>query len=183
MRPSSRTTGMFTVSSMLGWRKTLRIPSSSFSNSAASSKRCAADSQGLTSGSTGTTVSKIMTQSSSSDGRGKRGHHLYTVTKRYRVASGGKRTKSTTFSFPIRLLGCKGLKMTPDEREMLTDLARKVAQTPPPPKDAEAEDFIRSQIGRRPDALYVMTQTVLIQNMALQQAQEQIQDLQRQLQQ
>jgi uncharacterized protein len=72
--------------------------------------------------------------------------------------------------------------MTPDEREMLSDLAKKVAQTPPPPKDAEAEEFIRSQIGRRPDALYVMTQTVLIQNMALEQAQEQIQDLQRQLQ-
>jgi hypothetical protein len=73
--------------------------------------------------------------------------------------------------------------MTPDEREMLSDLARKVAQTPPPPKDAEAEEFIRSQIGRRPDALYVMTQTVLIQNMALEQAQDQIRDLQQQLQQ
>jgi hypothetical protein len=73
--------------------------------------------------------------------------------------------------------------MTPDEREMLTDLAKKVAQTPAPPKDAEAEEFIRTQIGRRPDALYLMTQTVLIQNMALQQAQQQIKDLQQQLQQ
>ncbi|HMF76688.1 MAG TPA: DUF2076 domain-containing protein [Bryobacteraceae bacterium] len=70
--------------------------------------------------------------------------------------------------------------MTPDERNMLTDLAKKVAQTPPPPKDAEAEEFIRTQIGRRPDALYLMTQTVLIQNMALEQAQAQIQDLQQQ---
>lgn len=68
--------------------------------------------------------------------------------------------------------------MTQDEQNMLADLANKIAQTPPPPKDAEAEDFIRKHIGARPDALYLMTQTVLIQNMALQQAQHQIQDLQ-----
>ncbi|HEY1945511.1 MAG TPA: DUF2076 family protein [Bryobacteraceae bacterium] len=70
--------------------------------------------------------------------------------------------------------------MTPDERDMLADLAKKVAQTPPPPKDPEAEEFIRAQIGRRPDALYLMTQTVLIQNMALEQAQQQIRELQQQ---
>ena len=68
--------------------------------------------------------------------------------------------------------------MTPDERQMLTDLANKFAQTPAPPKDPEAEEFIRTRIGSRPDALYVMTQTVLIQNIALQHAQEQIQQLQ-----
>jgi len=68
--------------------------------------------------------------------------------------------------------------MTPDERNMLTDLANKIAQTPAPPKDAEAEDFIRTRIGSRPDALYLMTQTVLIQNMALQQAQQQIAQMQ-----
>lgn len=68
--------------------------------------------------------------------------------------------------------------MTPDERNMLQDLANKVAQTPAPPKDAEAEDFIRKNIGSRPDALYLMTQTVLIQNLAIQRAQQQIQELQ-----
>jgi uncharacterized protein len=65
--------------------------------------------------------------------------------------------------------------MTPEERQMLTDLANKVAQTPAPPIDKEAEDFIRTRIGSRPDALYLMTQTVLIQNMALEQAKQQIQ--------
>jgi uncharacterized protein len=69
--------------------------------------------------------------------------------------------------------------MTPEERKMLSDLADRIAQTPPPPKDAEAEELIRKRIGSRPDALYLMTQTVLIQNMALQHAQEQIQQLQR----
>jgi len=68
--------------------------------------------------------------------------------------------------------------MTQDERNMLEDLADKIAQTPPPPKDPEAEEFIRSKIGSRPDALYLMTQTVLIQNLALQHAQQQLQELQ-----
>ncbi|MGA7410874.1 MAG: DUF2076 family protein [Bryobacteraceae bacterium] len=70
--------------------------------------------------------------------------------------------------------------MTPEERNMLADLANKIAQTPPPPRDPEAEGFIRKNIGNRPDALYLMTQTVLIQNMALEQAQQQIQQLQQQ---
>lgn len=68
--------------------------------------------------------------------------------------------------------------MTPDERNMLNDLADKFEKTPSPPKDQEAEEFIRTRIGKRPDALYLMTQTVLIQNLALQQAQHQIQELQ-----
>lgn len=68
--------------------------------------------------------------------------------------------------------------MTPDEQRMLTDLASKIAQTPAPPRDPEAEEFIRTHIGKRPDALYLMTQTVLIQNLALDQAKRQIQELQ-----
>lgn len=68
--------------------------------------------------------------------------------------------------------------MTPEERQMLSDLASKVAQTPAPPIDKEAEELIRTRIGSRPDALYLMTQTVLIQNMALEQAKQQIQQLQ-----
>jgi hypothetical protein len=71
--------------------------------------------------------------------------------------------------------------MTPDERNMLADLANKIAQTPAPPRDPDAEEFIRRSIGTRPDALYLMTQTVLIQNMALQQSQHQIQELQQRL--
>jgi len=70
--------------------------------------------------------------------------------------------------------------MTQDEQNMLSDLANKIAQTPPAPKDEEAEQFIRTKIGSRPDALYLMTQTVLIQNLALQHAQEQIRQLQQQ---
>jgi hypothetical protein len=68
--------------------------------------------------------------------------------------------------------------VTPEEQRLLSDLAAKIAQTPAPPRDPEAEEFIRKNIGSRPDALYLMTQTVLIQNLALQQAQQQIRDLQ-----
>ncbi len=68
--------------------------------------------------------------------------------------------------------------MTPDERNLLNDLASRFSQTPAAPRDPEAEDIIRTKIGNRPDALYLMTQTVLIQNMALQRAQQQLQDLQ-----
>ena len=70
--------------------------------------------------------------------------------------------------------------MTPEERQMLTDLANKIAQTPSPAHDAEAEEFIRMHIGNRPDALYLMTQTVLIQNMAIEHAQQEIQQLKQQ---
>lgn len=68
--------------------------------------------------------------------------------------------------------------MTEQERQMLTDLANKIAQTPAPAHEPEAEEFIRTRIGSRPDALYLMTQTVLIQNMALDHAKQQIQELQ-----
>jgi len=71
--------------------------------------------------------------------------------------------------------------MTPEEQQMLTDLANKVAQTPPPQRDAQAEEFIRTRIGSRPDALYLMTQTVLIQNLALEHARQQIQELQQKM--
>lgn len=70
--------------------------------------------------------------------------------------------------------------MTPDEQKLLADLAAKIAQTPAPPRDPDAESFIRAHIGNRPDALYLMTQTVLIQGMALDQARQQIQQLQQQ---
>jgi hypothetical protein len=67
--------------------------------------------------------------------------------------------------------------MTPEDKQLLTDLANKIAQTPSPQRDPEAEEFIRKNIGSRPDALYLMTQTVLIQNMALDHASQEIEQL------
>jgi hypothetical protein len=71
--------------------------------------------------------------------------------------------------------------MTPEEREMLTELADKIAKTPAPAHDPEADEFIRSNIGKRPDALYILTQTTLIQNLAIQHAHQEIQELKQRL--
>jgi hypothetical protein len=68
--------------------------------------------------------------------------------------------------------------MDPQERKMIEDLAGKLAQTQLGQKDAEADSLIRQQIGALPDSLYMLVQTVLVQNLALEQAKAQIADLQ-----
>jgi uncharacterized protein len=73
--------------------------------------------------------------------------------------------------------------MTPQEDSMLQDLVRRVQETQLTEKDPEAEQFLQQALGRNPDAIYILAQTVLIQNMALNQAQAQVQALQQQQQQ
>src|SRR5215469_2908176 len=68
--------------------------------------------------------------------------------------------------------------MTPQERSMLEDLIRKVEGTPLTEKDPEAEELLAQGMGRDPDAMYKLAQTVLVQNLALNQARSQIQQLQ-----
>jgi len=46
-----------------------------------------------------------------------------------------------------------------------------------PPRDAEAERFIRDRISRQPSAPYLMAQTIVVQEHALQEAQRRIQEL------
>lgn len=72
--------------------------------------------------------------------------------------------------------------MTPEERQLILDLAAKIAQTPAAAPDPEALDLIRTRIGSRPDALYLMTQTVLVQNMALDHARQEVEQWKRQAQ-
>ncbi|MGI8745832.1 MAG: DUF2076 domain-containing protein [Bryobacteraceae bacterium] len=68
--------------------------------------------------------------------------------------------------------------MTPQERSLIDDLANKIAQANVGQKDTEAESLIQQEIGSRPDSLYKLVQTVLVQNMALEQAKAQIAGLQ-----
>ena len=68
--------------------------------------------------------------------------------------------------------------MTPQERKLIDDLAGKLSQTQLGQKDADAESLIRQEIGALPDSLYMLVQTVLVQNLALEQAKGQIADLQ-----
>jgi hypothetical protein len=68
--------------------------------------------------------------------------------------------------------------MTPEEQTMLGDLIDRVLQTRLTEKDPEAEQLLNQQLGRNPDALYILAQTVLVQKYALEQAQAQLHQLQ-----
>src|SRR5271167_902860 len=67
--------------------------------------------------------------------------------------------------------------MTPQESSMLQDLIRKVEETQLTEKDPEAEQMLQQGLARDPDAIYKLAQTVLIQNLALNQARAQIEQM------
>lgn len=73
--------------------------------------------------------------------------------------------------------------MTPQESSMLEDLVRKVEATQLAEKDPEAEQLLQQGLSRDPDAIYKLAQTVLVQNLALNQARAQIQQMQQSQQQ
>ncbi|GGG92685.1 DUF2076 domain-containing protein [Silvibacterium dinghuense] len=73
--------------------------------------------------------------------------------------------------------------MTPQEAQMLHDLVGKVQSTQLTEKDHDAEALLKDGLARDPDALYKLAQTVLIQNMAIEQLQEQAQQMQEQIEQ
>jgi len=66
---------------------------------------------------------------------------------------------------------------------MLEDLVRKVEETQLTEKDPEAEQLLQVGLGRDPDAVYKLAQTVLVQNLALNQARAQMQQMQQSQQQ
>jgi uncharacterized protein len=70
--------------------------------------------------------------------------------------------------------------VTEQEQQMISGLGERIRNAPAPQIDRDAYDLILHTIGTRPDALYILTQTVLIQEMALNQAKAQIEELKRQ---
>jgi len=70
--------------------------------------------------------------------------------------------------------------MTPQEKDLITQLLSRLPAANEP-RDAEADGLIRENLARRPDAPYFLVQTVLIQEMALAEAQNRIAELERQL--
>jgi hypothetical protein len=70
--------------------------------------------------------------------------------------------------------------MTAQEQQLISSLAERIKNAPAPEIDRDAYDLILHTIGTRPDALYILTQTVLLQEMALSQAKAQIDDLKNQ---
>src|SRR5580704_5083317 len=64
--------------------------------------------------------------------------------------------------------------MTPQEQEMIAGLIDRVQKTQLAEKDMDAEQMLQQGLGRNPDTLYILAQTVLVQKYALEQAQTQL---------
>ena len=73
--------------------------------------------------------------------------------------------------------------MTPQEEQLLNSLVERVNQTQLQEKDPDAEALLNQRLGPNPDAIYILAQTVLVQNIALDQAKAQVAQLQQQAQQ
>jgi hypothetical protein len=70
--------------------------------------------------------------------------------------------------------------VTPQEEQLLNSLVERVNQTQLREKDPDAEALLNKALGSSPDALYILAQTVLVQNIALDQAKAQLNQLQQQ---
>jgi len=73
--------------------------------------------------------------------------------------------------------------VTPQEEQLIRNLADRVNSTQLQEKDMDAEALLQSSFASNPDSLYILAQTVLVQNFALEQARTQVADLQKQVQQ
>ena len=71
--------------------------------------------------------------------------------------------------------------MTPQENELITTLLARLKSAGGQPKDPEADALIRKAMTEQPDAPYYLVQTVLIQDLSLHNAQQRIDDLEKQL--
>jgi hypothetical protein len=67
--------------------------------------------------------------------------------------------------------------MTPQERQLVSDLFDKLARLESTPRDADAERAIADGLHRAPHAIYPLVQTVLLQDEALRRADARIREL------
>ena len=67
--------------------------------------------------------------------------------------------------------------MTPEERDLITDLFDRLRRQGLAEVDDEAAEFIARSMRANPDAAYQLVQTVIVQNMALERAEQKIADL------
>jgi len=68
--------------------------------------------------------------------------------------------------------------MTPQEQQMIDGLIERIRSTQVTDKDLDVERYLQQGLAENPDALYILVQTVLVQQYGLSQAQQQIQQLQ-----
>ena len=71
--------------------------------------------------------------------------------------------------------------MTPEEQQMIQGLIDRVNQSRIAQKDHDAEQLLQQNLGRNPDAIYILAQTVIVQDYALRQAQRQLAEVRQQL--
>src|SRR5262249_59325588 len=71
--------------------------------------------------------------------------------------------------------------MTPEERNLVSDLFGRLATVENSPRDPEAERVIKEGLTRAPNAIYALVQTTLVQDEALKHADERIRALESQL--
>lgn len=71
--------------------------------------------------------------------------------------------------------------MTPEERQLLSQLFGRIRDASQTPRDREAEEFIAQAVREQPYAPYLMAQTVIIQEEALKQAGARIEALEAEL--
>jgi hypothetical protein len=71
--------------------------------------------------------------------------------------------------------------MTPEERNLVTDLFDRLARLEESPRDREAERLIQDGLRQAPNATYALVQTALIQDEALKRADTRIRELEAQL--
>lgn len=64
--------------------------------------------------------------------------------------------------------------MTQQEQQLLNGLIERVNGTQLQNKDSEAEQLLQGALGKSPDALYILSQTVLVQQFAMENAQKQL---------
>src|SRR5690349_11492713 len=72
--------------------------------------------------------------------------------------------------------------LTPEDRQAIDGLFDKLAEVERrgPPRDVEAERLIDAKIGEQPAAPYYLAQTVVVQQQALEMAEQRIAELERQ---
>jgi uncharacterized protein len=71
--------------------------------------------------------------------------------------------------------------MNPQERDVISGIFDRLKQGSNAPREAEAEKFIADQISRQPYAPYVMTQSLYVQEQAINNMQKRIEELEGQL--
>jgi hypothetical protein len=71
--------------------------------------------------------------------------------------------------------------MSPEERQLLVGLFERTKSAATAPRDQEAEAFIAEQIRQQPAAPYLLAQTVIVQDQALQGANARIEELEAQV--